>query len=112
MEMVTCPRCRRPIPYRTPVCGHCGHAFVGGDDAAVRLLIPVGRTALSMIAGYVGLLSLVLFPLAPVAIVLGVLAIRDLKRRPGKAGMGRAIFAIIAGALITVAVAAILLAAR
>ena len=98
----------------TPQCGHCGLMFVGADpghDAGVRMLIPVGRTALSIVAGYVGVAALVVFPLAPVAIVLGILAIRDLRKQPGKHGLGRAVFAIVAGALVTLVVAAVALLA-
>jgi len=38
-------------------------------------------------------------PVAPVALILGILAVFDLKRHPEKHGMGRAVFAIIAGAI-------------
>lgn len=96
----------------TPQCQHCGLMFVGADpghDAGMRMLLPVGRTGLSITAGYVGLASLVVFPLAPVAILLGVLAIRDLNRQPGKHGLGRAIFAIVAGSLVTVGFALLVL---
>ena len=48
---------------------------------------------------------------APVAIVLGILAIRDLRKQPGKHGLGRAVFAIVAGALVTLVVAAVALLA-
>ena len=112
--MRPCPRCQRPVVYMTPQCGHCGLMFVGADpghDAGVRMLIPVGRTALSIVAGYVGVAALVVFPLAPVAIVLGILAIRDLRKQPGKHGLGRAVFAIVAGALVTLVVAAVALLA-
>lgn len=111
--MRPCPRCQRPVVYMTPQCPHCGVVFASlgamGHDAGMRMLLPVGRTGLSMAAGYVGLGAMLIFPLAPVAIVLGILAVRDLQRRPGTHGMGRAIFAIVIGALVSLAVAAILL---
>jgi hypothetical protein len=78
-----------------------GHRI--GDDAGMRALLPVGRTALSIIAGYVGLLCLVLFFLGPIALLLGILAIVDLKKKPGSHGMGRAVFAIVMGTLGTAA---------
>ena len=97
----------------TPQCPHCGNVFAGpgaaSHDAGMRMLLPVGRTGLSMAAGYVGLGALLIFPLAPVAIVLGVLAVRDIQRRPGTHGMGRAIFAIVVGALVSLVVAAVLI---
>jgi hypothetical protein len=109
--MQPCRRCQRPVVFQTPQCPHCGLIFAGmpgGDDATMRALLPVGRTALSIIAGYVGLLSFLVVP-APLALVLGILAVRDLNKHPGKHGMGRAIFAIVMGALGTLALIAILL---
>jgi|JI9StandDraft_1071089.scaffolds.fasta_scaffold531487_2 hypothetical protein len=97
----------------TPQCPHCGVVFAGpgsaSHDAGMRMLLPVGRTGLSITAGYVGLAAIAIFPLAPVAIILGVLAVRDLQRKPGSHGMGRAIFAIVAGGLVSLAVATVLL---
>lgn len=101
--MRPCPRCQRPVVYMTPQCPHCGVVFAAsaGHDAGMRMLLPVGRTGLSLAAGYVGLASLVIWPLGVVALILGILAVRDLQRRPGTHGMGRAIFAIVVGALFT-----------
>ena len=73
-----------------------------GDDAGMRLLLPVGRSALAIIAGYLGLFALLIFP-APLALLFGILAIRDLRLHPEKHGMGRAIFGIVMGALGTLA---------
>ena len=71
-----------------------------GDDALMRSILPVGRSGLAIAAGYLGIFSLI--PIfAPIAILVGVLAIRDLKAHPDKYGMGRAIFGIVAGALVT-----------
>lgn len=82
-----------------------------GDNAGVRMLLPVGRSPLAIAAGYVGLVSFLVWIAAPVAIVLGLLAMRDIKRNPGKHGMGRAIFALIAGGLVCVAILAWIIAA-
>ncbi len=68
------------------------------DDAVMRALLPIGRTGLSIFAGYVALLSVFLVP-APFALALGIGALLDLKHKPGKSGAGRAWFAIIAGGL-------------
>jgi hypothetical protein len=71
-----------------------------GDDPAIRMLIPVGRSGLAIAAGYAGLFALV--PLfAPIAILLGILAIRDLRKHPEKHGMGRAIFGLVMGSVFT-----------
>lgn len=70
-------------------------------DAATRMALPVGRTPASIVAGYVALTSVLLFP-APIALVLGIRALRQLKDRPGMYGRGRAIFAIVMGGLFSV----------
>jgi hypothetical protein len=69
-----------------------------GDDAAIRMLLPVGRSGWAIAAGYLGLISLLAFP-APFALLTGILAIRDMKKHPEKHGMGRAIFGIVMGVL-------------
>jgi hypothetical protein len=65
------------------------------------MLLPVGRTPLSIVAGYVALLSILLV-FAPVSLVLGIVALRQLRRTPGLHGRGRAIFAIVMGGVFTV----------
>jgi hypothetical protein len=41
--------------------------------------------------------------LAPVAILLGILAIRDLRKHPEKHGLGRAVFGLVMGSIVTLA---------
>jgi hypothetical protein len=69
-----------------------------GDNAAIRMLLPVGRSGLAIAAGYAGLFAFLVVP-APLALLLGILAVRDLKKHPKKHGMGRAVFGIAIGAL-------------
>ena len=69
-----------------------------GDSAGMRMVIPVGRSVWAVLAGYLGLFSVLLFP-APFAVLTGLLAIRELRRQPSKHGMGRAIFGIVCGSL-------------
>ncbi|MDA7977564.1 MAG: DUF4190 domain-containing protein [Pirellulales bacterium] len=73
-----------------------------GDDAGMRMLLPVGRSAYAIFAGYMGLFS-VLGIFAPLAILFGALAVREIKASEGTAhpkhGMGRAIFGIVMGVL-------------
>jgi hypothetical protein len=64
----------------------------------MRALLPVGRTPLSIVAGYVGLTSLLCLP-APLALAIGIWAVVDLKKKPGMHGMGRAVFGIVMGGL-------------
>jgi hypothetical protein len=69
-----------------------------GDDAAIRLLLPVGRSLWAIAAGYLGLFS-VLFCPAPIAVLVSLVAIWDLRRHPEKHGWGRAIFGLVMGVL-------------
>jgi hypothetical protein len=76
-----------------------------GDDAGIRLLIPVGRSGWAIAAGYLGLFSFVLIP-APLSMIVSAIAIRDIRRSRGTAkvkhGMGRAVFGLVTGVAGTV----------
>lgn len=105
-----CSNCGADIPAGAQHCGGCGAFLVTarqttptptgniGDDAAVRMLLPVGRSGWAIAAGYAGLLSPLLV-FAPLALLLGILALRDINRNPRRRGFGRAIFGILMGAL-------------
>jgi hypothetical protein len=67
-------------------------------DESLKWVLPVGRSVLAIAAGYLGLFSVLLLP-APLALVFGILALKDLKKNPAKIGGGRAWFGIIAGGL-------------
>ncbi len=111
-----CSECGQPItiqtgsanPYAAPTAP-LDHWDDSGDaaskrrpDIGTRMLIPVDRSALSIIAGYLGLFSILCFP-APLALLLGVLAMRGIKKSNGaKHGMGRAWFAVIMGGIFTI----------
>ncbi len=76
------------------------------EDAAMRMLLPVGRSGWAVAAGYLGLLSPLLVP-APFAVITAIIAIREMRRHPEKHGMGRAVFGLALGipcTLVTVAV--------
>jgi hypothetical protein len=75
-----------------------GTGFGERPGDAVSWLLPVGRTWQSIVAGYVGLVTLVFWPLGPVSIGLGVWSLIRLNRS-GARGHGRAAFAIAAGLL-------------
>ena len=71
-----------------------------GADPKMRMLMPVGRSPWAIVAGYLGLLSpLMIF--APFALIVSIMAIRDIKRRQTH-GMGRAIFGLIMGAIFSI----------
>ncbi|MFA7232358.1 MAG: hypothetical protein WC071_13885 [Victivallaceae bacterium] len=111
-----------------PTSSHATTVII--HDATIRALLPVGRSANAIAAGYLGLISALLIPIcgialffghpgwnlllhnlwmlsllmlpAPLAFLFGILAIFDMRVNPEKHGMGRAVFAIICGALFTV----------
>jgi hypothetical protein len=64
----------------------------------MRMLMPVGRSGWAIAAGYAGLFGLTVI-LAPIALVLGIVAMVDLKRNPKKHGWGRAVFGTLIGVL-------------
>jgi predicted RNA-binding Zn-ribbon protein involved in translation (DUF1610 family) len=105
--MHPCPQCGAATAPGPAACSACGWRFAAaepsgglGDDTLTRMLIPVGRSALAIAAGYAGLFAILFLP-APLALLLGILAIRDLRKHPEKHGMGRAIFGLVSGALFT-----------
>ena len=93
-----CTRCGFASPALTSTCSQCGQPFTVGADPAMRALLPVGRTMLSIVAGYLGLAAILCFP-APFALGVGIWAVVDLQKKPGMHGLGRAWFGIVMGAL-------------
>lgn len=91
--------------------GHVGPhpAFAGwypqppppGHDPALRWVLPVGRSGWAIAAGYLGLLSVTLV-LAPFSLVLGLVALHDIRVHPDKLGKGRAVFGVAMGTVCTV----------
>ena len=71
-----------------------------GDHAGVRMLLPVGRSGWAIAAGYLGLFGLIIFP-APLALIVSIIAILDIRKSRNTAkpkhGMGRAIFGLVVG---------------
>ena len=88
-----CWRCGKRIEFVTP-----SPEVNTTDTAGMRMLIPVGRSGMAIAAGYLGLLSVLLIP-APFAIIAGVVALNEMKRKPELHGAGRAWFGIIMGVL-------------
>ena len=78
------------------------------NSAGMRILLPVGRSVYAIIAGYLGLVSVLLFP-APFAAVFGLLALRDIRNDPTKHGMGRAIFGLVMGLIFSAVLVVVIL---
>jgi len=97
MQCTQCGFVSPPNPSQQ-ACVQCGAPFTIGADPAMRALLPVGRTPLAIVAGYLGLAAFLCGP-APLALGIGIWAVIDLKRKPGMHGMGRAVFGIVTGAI-------------
>lgn len=72
------------------------------NDEGLGLLVPINTPVLAILASYAGLFAVLCFP-APIALVLGVLALMQLKKDPKLSGYGRVWFAIIMGGIGTLA---------
>ncbi len=99
-----CPNCGVATVPGAIDCGACGWRDARPqsleNDPVMRLLLPVGRSIYSIIAGYLGLVS-PLMCTAPFAIVFGILALLDIKKKPHLGGRGRAIFGLVMGIIFT-----------
>jgi hypothetical protein len=119
--LFTCPWCKHQTTVadeyrgRSGACASCGKTITIApaavmqtpqarpieDDPMIRMLLPIGRSGWAIAAGYAGLFAALFFP-APISVILGILAIRDIKQHPKKHGMGRAIFGLVSGILFTI----------
>ena len=75
----------------------------------LRMILPIGRSAWAIAAGYLALFSILLV-FAPFALIAGVLGLREIKQKPELMGAGRAWFGVIMGTLFSI-VLGILIAA-
>jgi LSD1 subclass zinc finger protein len=120
-KQVRCPHCQtiNDVPLSAEVVG--GNPFVSapggannpyvrppprpvpdlGEDPAARLLLPVGRSGWAIAAGYLGLLAACPV-MAPLAIIVSVIAIVHLRRNPKLHGWGRAIFGLSMGIVFSI----------
>jgi Domain of unknown function (DUF4190) len=117
MAIITCPECQREVSDLASVCPKCGYSIAGdvaktsdlGEDAGMRLLLPVGRSGWAIVAGYLALFSVLCIP-APLALLTGIMAVLDIRKNPKKHGMGRAIFGIVMGGIGTAVILFLLVA--
>jgi hypothetical protein len=77
----------------------------GSPPDPLHWVLPVGRTWQSIAAGYVALFATLAWFLGPVALWLGVAALRACAAGKGR-GRGRAYFAVVVGSLSTAAMVA------
>lgn len=82
-----------------------------GEKLMMEIALPVNRNGWAIAAGYVALFSFPFIVPAPIAIVLGSIALSQLRKTPGKRGRGRAWFAIGYGSLSLVLFAVIMISA-
>jgi hypothetical protein len=91
-----------PFPPPPPQPPQYGYPPQGeSSDGVVKWLIPLDVTVWAVIAGYLALFAVLIVP-APFALGAGLIARRDLRRRPDRRGKGRATFAIVTGGLFTI----------
>lgn len=111
-DTMACPFCGETIKAIAKKCRFCesildeewGKTRIQEYEPSStdRLLMPVGRPASAIIAGYCGLFSFVPMlglPFQIAGIVCGFMALRALEKNPKLSGAGRAWFGIIIGIL-------------
>lgn len=101
-----CSNCGAQINDKAVICVKCGVMVQKAsqdvaENAGMRMLLPIGRSGWAIAAGYCGLLSIIPF-VGVLAIVFGILALRDIEAHPEKHGAGRAWFGIITGIIFSI----------
>jgi len=79
------------------------------DEKALEWILPINRSGWAIAAGYVAMFSFPLLFIAPIALILGVIGLLHANKKQ-KLGKGRAIFAIVYGGIMTIALIALTIA--
>jgi hypothetical protein len=110
-----CPNCGAQNDDNAEFCVKCelnlktpSQLIDKNESVNLSSVVPIGRTGLSIVSGYLGLCALVP-PLAPIALVVSIIAWVQFQKNPGKLGKGRIIFGLIAGSIGTAALVYLLL---
>ncbi|MEY3141912.1 MAG: hypothetical protein RLY21_405 [Planctomycetota bacterium] len=88
----------RPAPPPMPAYAPQPTAAPKGDDTAMKVLIPLAVDPVCLVAGYLGLLSLLMF-FAPFAIGFGIWGLVRLRNMPDQRGHVRAVIGIAGGCI-------------
>lgn len=108
-----CTNCGAQVSDKATFCVKCGAKIPQttiktsseAEDAALRLIVPVGRSVWAIASGYLGLLSflpLIGLVIGMLAVFCGILAIVDINKHPEKHGLVRAWFGIVMGGLMAI----------
>jgi hypothetical protein len=73
-----------------------------------RMILPIGVSGYALVAGYLGLFSIIP-SIGPLALIFALLAMRDLKKRPQLHGWARVIVGLVMGIFGTVLTAIVFL---
>ncbi len=116
-----CTHCGTEISKHHAFCSTCGQpqghapradrAPDAPVDSSLKWIVPVNTSPYAIVSCYSALLGFFLCGLfipSIVAIVFGMLALSDIKKRPHLAGKGRAWFGLIVGA-VSIALAIVLI---
>lgn len=102
-----CTACGTQLAETSNYCHHCGQGIHLRQQSLLeienelRFLLTVGTPLSAVIAGYLGLLSILILP-APFAVIFGIIGPQRIRAKPGLHGAGRCWTGIALGTIFTV----------